>query len=179
MPPMNKFPNNQKLLLFGIIAPLLFIGLSVYYIVAPNIAWLNINNAKINSGLSEFINNAEAKQEIAKIISGLKESRPKVTAIDAMFFNNDNFQIFSKEITDIARRNNLTLDLNLSENPATSSTGYLIAPLSIETKGGFPEQLKFLGTLTSLKYHTDIKNINITSAGEKVKMNLIINTYWH
>lgn len=176
---MNRMSNNQKLLLFGIIAPLLFIVFSIYYILIPDISWLRANNNKITTDLSDFTANSATKQEIIKIISGLKEIKPKITNIDTMFFNEINFQNFSKEITNAAKKNNLTLDLNLSEKSATSAVSYLITPLSIETKGSFPEQVKFLGILETLKYYIDIKNIDIVSAGEKVKMNLIINTYWH
>ncbi|MEA2097927.1 MAG: type 4a pilus biogenesis protein PilO [Patescibacteria group bacterium] len=143
---------------------------------------------KIEDLSSEIINNKkqikqlnEQSNQIDDIRNKHDKLRENVDEALECIISYSNIFSFITNIKDIAKRNNVDLNINVSSNGKTKETNFLsYINYNIKAVGEFGDIMRFLDNLENLKYYINVEKIKISSNGNnsgKVTFDSVLKVY--
>jgi hypothetical protein len=113
--------------------------------------------------------NNQKNQEIKRVMSSLITITPQIKKIDGYFIASDGEVNFINEIEDIAKANNLIIEISSVSLDTTSdltAKGFEYLTLKLSTKGSWAGTYKFLSLLSNMPYKVNVKQADVSNVSD-------------
>ena len=128
---------------------------------------------KIEDLSLEIINNKkqikqlnEQNNQIDDIRSEYNELREDIDGASECIISYSNIFSFITNVKDVAKKNNVDLNINVSSDRKTKETNFLsYINYNIKAVGELGDIMRFLDNLENLKYYINVEKIKISSNG--------------
>ena len=107
---------------------------------------------------------SEQNSQIDSIRNKYNELRENIDEVSECIVNYSNIFSFIASVKDVAEKNNINLNINVSNDGKMQETNFLsYINYNIKATGEFGDIMRFLDNLENLKYYINIEKIKISS----------------
>ncbi|KKQ61331.1 MAG: hypothetical protein US81_C0007G0011 [Parcubacteria group bacterium GW2011_GWE2_38_18] len=177
---LKKIKLKERIILLNAAIIIIIAGI-LLLLIFPSISLIKKIQFNIQSQLVELENKYNKAQILRQTSSNLKKVEPLVGLLDQGYVKQENEIQFITALEELAVKNQISQKLNLG-NIKINKTVPQKVTLQINTRGQFPDQVKYLRGLEKLNFYINVKTIEIIkNSSEKeddTNMTLVVDTYW-